>query len=258
VPFSFSEDEIFLLEIVLVPTTISILSVLLCERVLFGRKRWSTLSDTSKSLALFLPISMLIYMFFWAYLIQNSWTFVQRMTVAINIVGFVCSVSVLRSFLRGKRMDIMSNMSLIMGISLGFISSSLWMSTILMAIRGYESYLSYLSRTHILETGWTFVFWFGLLTPTLYVVAVIMKDPSFLFAEYSGIENRLNDIRSYLPLGFSMYSLLPLFGNVAFAPLGLGLSTINLFLFRVKNKKNYLASVLSVAGTAFFIWWFLY
>lgn len=175
----------------------------------------------------------------------------------INIIGFVCSVFVLRNFLRGKRMDIMSNVPLIMGTSLAFISSSLWMSTILMAIKGYELYLSYLSRTHILETGWTFVFWFGLLTPILYVVAVVMKDPSFLFPEYSRIENRLNDIRSYLSLGFSIYSLLPLFGNVAFAPLGLGLSMINLFLFKVKNKKNYLASALGLAGTVYFIWWFL-
>jgi hypothetical protein len=137
-----------------------------------------------------------------------------------------------------------------------FITSSLWISTMLQALKGYELYTFYLSGTHLLETGWTFIFGFGLLTPTLYTIGIIFKDPSLLFSEFLDTEGlSRNNVRTLLSLGISTYSIVPIFGNPAFGPLGLLLSMLN--LIHVRNLQNTISTAVGLLGTILLALWLL-
>jgi len=244
-----SEDEIFILQLLLIPALFLIISMVICEHVLFGREKWPTFSDTKKSLALLIPISMLLYSIFWVYLLINSYTFVQAMFVAMNFFGFACSFFLMRNYFHGKQSSLQDNLMFnvfLYGLFSSLMSSSVWLSNILYASLGAPTYISYVSRTHILETGWTFIFWFGLLTPTLYIVGIVLRDPSFLFPKSSKSKIELDEIRSYVSLGLSVWALVPFIGFSAYAFLGLITSAFNLFWFKIKNMKIYIALVISL------------
>ena len=213
------------------------------------------MSDTEKGLSMFLPISMFLYLYFWAYLLRYPLHGMQLISVPMNLAGFVCSTLLLRNFLHEKRSAVI-NLPLIFVSFLTFVISSLWISTIIQALKGYELYTSYLSGTHLLETGWTFIFWFGLLTPTLYIIGIVFKDPLFFFPEDIGIiGSNSNDIRTLLSVGTSLYSLMPIIGNLAFAPLGLLLSMFN--LFHVRNLRNLVSFGIGLLGSTLLIRWLL-
>jgi hypothetical protein len=248
-----SEDEVFLLELILIPAIFAIVSVLVCEYGLFGKERWSRMSDAAKSLSMFLPISMFLYLYFWAYLLQYPLHGFMLISVPINLVGFFCSVLLLRDFLLGKRTFI--SFPLMFAVFLSSLVSSEWISTLVQAFKGVDMYTFYVTFNH-LKTGWTFIFGFGLLTPIIYVIGIVFKDPSFLFPQNFDLDyGDKNNLRTLLSIGISVYSLLPLIGNLAFAPLGLGMSILN--LYRVRNTQNFFSFAIGLSGTILFAFWLM-
>ena len=131
---SLTADEIFLLELALIPTAIAILSVFICEYLLFGKNRWKKLSDTAKSLSLFIPISFFLYIYFWIYLFQNPILGMQMTSTMLSLAGFLSSALLLRQFFSGKRFKALPNSLLFV---IGFLSvgwSSQWIATIIFLI----------------------------------------------------------------------------------------------------------------------------
>jgi hypothetical protein len=252
---SLSADEIFLLELILIPTVVSILSVLICEHFLFGKNRWKNLSDTAKSLSLFIPISFFLYLYFWIYLFQNPILGMQMTSTMVSLVGLLSSALLLRQFFSGKRFKFLPNFFLFF-IGFGSVAwSSQYIATIIFAIKGVDVYEFMLSNTHLLDTGWTFLIWFGLLTPAFYIISIAFKDPSLLLGNLKGelSNSDRKSVRTIMSLAISIYSIIPILGNLAFAPIGLVLSVLN--TVQAKNAKNLVSTVIGLIGTILLLWW---
>jgi hypothetical protein len=224
--------------------------------VLFGKKNWSRMSDTAKSLSLLIPISMFFFLYFWGFLLQYPLHGAKLISVPFELIGFFCSVVLLREFLSGKRMSTRIESLLTLFAFFSVVFSSLWISTLFEASKGVDIYRLYLASTHLLETEWTYVFMFGLLTPTIYLIWIFFGDPSFFpFIGSDLSEKDRRSIRTIMATVISIYSITPLLGNLTFAPFGLSSSLFN--LTQDKSLRNCLSTMIGVVAIILFSWWLL-